>query len=428
MHDCGYVFSDGHWLRTGAVTISDSAGGGTQNITLVGTGTAPGVSLNPSSLTFGSAVAGTTAAAQSVTLTNIGSSPLRIATLTASGDFALDAGTTCSVSTPVAAANTCTIAVTFTPTASGVRTGVVTITDNASGGSQTITLSGTGTAPGVMLTPSSLSFGSTVVGTTAAAQSVTLTNTGTSPLSITALESSGDFTLDPSTTCSTSSPVAASTICTIAVTFSPTASGVRTGVVTITDNVSGGTQTIALAGTGAPSTDFSLSLNGSGTQTVTSGNTATYLFTVAPLYGQYSGTVNLSVNGLPSGATAAFSPSSVAANGGTQTITLRVQTSATSATTRGLPPAALPAIFLAMMLTALVGWWRVRRESLRWAVAPGLLFAALLATTFMAGCGGGGYPLSNVGGTPSGTYTITVTGTSGTMQHSTTVTLIVTAY
>ena len=193
---------------------------------------------------------GTTAAAQSVTLTNSGSSALTITALNASGDFALDPSTTCSTSSPVPAGSTCLIAATFSPVASGVRTGVITITDNASGGTQTIALSGTGTAPGVTLTPSSLTFGSTVIGTTATAQSVTLTNTGTSSLSITALAASGDFALDAGSTCSISTPVAAGNTCTIAVTFTPTASGVRTGVVTITDNASGGAQTIALTGTG----------------------------------------------------------------------------------------------------------------------------------------------------------------------------------
>ena len=254
-------------VRTGVVTITDNASGGTQNIALSGAGTAAGVTLTPSNLTFGSTVIGTTATAQSVTLTNTGTSSLSITALAASGDFALDAGSTCSISTPVAAGNTCTIAATFTPTATGVRTGVVTITDNASGGAQIIALTGTGTAPGVTLAPSSLTFGSTVVGTTTAVQSVTLNNTGTSALTISALAASGDFALDPSTTCSTSSPVAASGTCTIAVTFSPTAIGSRTGTVTISDNAGGGTQTITLSGSG---TAPGVSLNPS---SLTFGNT-----------------------------------------------------------------------------------------------------------------------------------------------------------
>jgi hypothetical protein len=236
--------------RTGTVTISDNASGGTQVIALTGAATAPGVTLAPSNLSFGSTVVGTpAAAAQSVTLTNNGTSPLTISAITATGDFALDPSTTCSTSNQVAAGGSCTVAVSFTPTAAGTRTGTVTISDNASGGTQVIELTGAATAPGVTLAPSNLSFGSTVVGTpAAAAQSVTLTNNGTSPLTISAITATGDFALDPSTTCSTSNQVAAGGSCTVAVSFVPTAAGTRTGTVTISDNASGGTQVIALTG------------------------------------------------------------------------------------------------------------------------------------------------------------------------------------
>jgi len=234
--------------ETGTLTLNDSQG--TQAVSLSGTGTAAGVSLSLSSLTSGSTVVGTTTEAQSVTLTNTGPSDLTITSLAVSGDFALDPSTTCSASTPVAPSGTCTIAVTFAPTAAGARTGSVTITDNASGGTQTIALSGTGTPAGVTLSLSNLTSGSTVVGTTTGAQTVTLTNTGPSDLTISSLAASGDFALDPSTTCSASTPVASSGTCTIAVTFAPMVAGVRTGLVVITDSASGSPQTISLTGTG----------------------------------------------------------------------------------------------------------------------------------------------------------------------------------
>ena len=232
-------------------TANDAASNSTPAVTVtVNAATGPGVTLAPSNLSFGSTVVGTpAAAAQSVTLTNNGTSPLTISAITATGDFALDPSTTCSTSNQVAAGGSCTVAVSFTPTAAGTRTGTVTISDNASGGTQVIALTGAATAPGVTLAPSNLSFGSTVVGTpAAAAQSVTLTNNGTSPLTISAITATGDFAQDPSTTCSTSNQVAAGGSCTVAVSFVPTAAGTRTGTVTISDNASGGTQVIALTG------------------------------------------------------------------------------------------------------------------------------------------------------------------------------------
>jgi hypothetical protein len=232
-------------------TANDAASNSTPAVTVtVNAATGPGVTLAPSNLSFGSTVVGTpAAAAQSVTLTNNGTSPLTISAITATGDFALDPSTTCSTSNQVAAGGSCTVAVSFVPTAAGTRTGTVTISDNASGGTQVIALTGAATAPGVTLAPSNLSFGSTVVGTpAAAAQSVTLTNNGTSPLTISAITATGDFAQDPSTTCSTSNQVAAGGSCTVAVSFVPTAAGTRTGTVTISDNASGGTQVIALTG------------------------------------------------------------------------------------------------------------------------------------------------------------------------------------
>jgi hypothetical protein len=92
-----------------------------------------------------------------------------------------------------------------------------------------------------------------------------------------------------------------------------------------------------------------------------------------------------------------------------------------------MPPTAPLALLLGAMLVPLAGWWGMRRDSRRWAAASCLLFGLLLATTFMAGCGAGGFPLPKAGGTPAGNYTVTVTGTSGSTSHSTTVSLTVTA-
>jgi len=123
---------------------------GSTTLTVTG---APGVSLSTTSLTFGNQDQGTTSSAQSITLTNTGNASLTITSimLTGSdpGDFTLTTtGTSCPYGGgSVAASGTCTINVTFTPTASGTRTASVNITDNAAGSPQTVSLTGMGAAP-----------------------------------------------------------------------------------------------------------------------------------------------------------------------------------------------------------------------------------------------------------------------------------------
>jgi hypothetical protein len=124
--------------RTASLKISDTAPGSPQPVSLSGTGLGPAVNLNPDTLTFGNQLAGITSAAQTATLTNLGSSPLSITSIDASGDFA----ETNTCNTSLAPGGNCQIAVTFTPTAAGNRVGAVTITDNAPGSPQIVSVSG----------------------------------------------------------------------------------------------------------------------------------------------------------------------------------------------------------------------------------------------------------------------------------------------
>lgn len=235
-----------HWLALVAIatlaTLAGCGGGGG------GGGTtpppAPAVTLSPSSLTFSSQIVGTTSAVQSVTLTNSGTATLSITSISVTGDFA----ETNACGNSVSAGSNCTVNVTFTPTATGSRSGSVSIVDNASGSPHTVNLTGTGQAPGpgVSLSTSSLTFSSQIVGTTSAAQSVTLTNSGNASLIITSISATGDF--GESDNCD--GAVAAGAACTINVTFTPSMSGTRLGTISISDNAANTPQTIGLTGGG----------------------------------------------------------------------------------------------------------------------------------------------------------------------------------
>jgi hypothetical protein len=103
----------------------------------------PGATVSPASLTFGNQAVQTTSAPQPVMLSNNGSAGLAISGITTSGDFAQTS--TCGAT--VAAGASCTINVTFTPTAASARTGSLSIADNAGTSPQTVALSGTGVPP-----------------------------------------------------------------------------------------------------------------------------------------------------------------------------------------------------------------------------------------------------------------------------------------
>jgi hypothetical protein len=199
------------------------------------------ISISPSSVGFGSVATGSSSAPQAVTVTNSGTAAAPVSSITTSGDFSQS--NTCGSS--IAAGSSCTVNVTFTPTATGTRTGNLTLT--ISGITNTVALSGTGVAPGPILTanPSSLTFAGTIVGTSSATQAVTVSNSGTTSATVSAITTSGDFS--QTNTCST---IAVGASCTVNVKFTPTTSGTRTGTLTITSNANNSPATVSLTGSG----------------------------------------------------------------------------------------------------------------------------------------------------------------------------------
>jgi hypothetical protein len=276
--------------RTGAITVTDNASGSPHSVSLTGTGIAPVGSISPNSLTFASQPLNTTSVYQTVTLSNTGTAPLNVNSVAITGAFALN-NNTCGSS--VAAGASCTIQVTFTPTVTGTSTGTLTVADSASGSPRVVSLTGNGIVPvtTVTFTPSLLTYTTQNTGTTSTAQTVTLTNTGSATLTVISVTTTGDFA--QTNTCGTS--VAAGAKCTIAVTFSPTADGTRTGLLTIGDNATNSPQIVSLTGTGftptpvvvltPPSLTFTTQNTGttSTAQTVTLKNTGTLALTLTSI-------------------------------------------------------------------------------------------------------------------------------------------------
>lgn len=212
-------------------------------VTKISASAAPSVSLSPTSLQYSPLAIGSTSQSQSVLLRDMGSSPLSISSITSNGDFA----ETDNCGSSVSAAGSCTLSVTFTPTAAGTRSGSILFQDNAAGSPHVINLTGSGAVAIVALSPASLSFSTQPVGTASAAQSVTLTNTGTATLNVSSIQIAGDF----AQVNNCPSALASNRSCTFNVSFTPTVTGTRNGTLTLSDNAQSSPQSVTLTGTGS---------------------------------------------------------------------------------------------------------------------------------------------------------------------------------
>ena len=235
-------------VRTGMLTITDTLG--THTTALSGNGTTGALTVTPSTLQFADTALGGTTAQKAVVVSNTGNAALTIISAVVTGDYAATGN--CAGAT-LAAGTSCTMAVTFSPTAVGARAGTLTLTLNgASSSAALVTLAGNGTgAFSLVLTPTSEDFGTQLTGTTSTVRNITVSNTGTIPGTLGAISASGDFQLTANT-CGTTLPP--QTGCTVSIAFTPTATGTRSGLLTAASGA--GIRTATLTGTGtAPATD-----------------------------------------------------------------------------------------------------------------------------------------------------------------------------
>lgn len=227
--------------RNGAVAITDNAAASPQQVTLQGQGIGPAATLGAVNVSFPNQLVGTTSAPQAVTLTSSGETALAITSITASGDFAQT--NDCPISLPNG--QSCTIQITFKPTARGVRIGGLSIVDDATTSPEQASLSGPGIAPIVSLSKTSLAFGAQVLNVPITG-TVNLNNIGDAPLAISSITAGGDFT--QTNNCPAS--LAAQAGCTISITFQPTVTGARSGTLTLTNSAADSPQSLPLSGTG----------------------------------------------------------------------------------------------------------------------------------------------------------------------------------
>ena len=408
---------------TAAVAVVNPIAGGTASNT-VGLLIKPEIEVSPASLVFTAQLIGKTSAGQPVSVTNNTSGSLAINNISLTGDFAQS--NDCGSGSAIAAQSSCTITVTFQPSATGQSSGVLTINDAGAGHPHTVTLTGYGASvPVAVISATTLSFAGQLVGTTSAAQSIAIVNGGTQPLSITAITISGAFT--QTNTCSAT--IAPGDHCGIAVAFAPVAAGSAAGSVTITHNADSSPAVVTLAGAG---TDFSLASasNGSTSASVSAGGIATFNLSLGGS-GGFAGPVALTCSGAPSLATCSISPPSITLSAaGPSNFTVTVTTTAPGAGSQSFAGGAGSGMLLAGLLALLTMMaLALRRQPARAHWAFGAPAVAIAGVLLMAGCGGGGgggtsRPAPSPG-TPAGTYSITVTGASGTATRTVTLSLTV---
>ena len=241
-------------VYTGSATIPSSGPNSPQTVNLSGTGLQASLNLSPS-LAFANTQVGGTSPTKTATLTNPNSVGLTISSVATSGDFAI---VTDGCTGVLPANSSCTVTLTFDPTMQGAETGGLIITSNAKNSPATIALKGTGTLSPLVLTPTSLSFGAVMHGTTSPDKFVTLVNNnpasgGTINIS-SVTTNNAVFAVDLGSTTCGSTLAGGGASCMIAVNFSPTTTGTVSAALSIVDS----------AGTGAASTTQKVSLAGTG--------------------------------------------------------------------------------------------------------------------------------------------------------------------
>jgi len=240
----------------GGLTVTND-GGVNVVAAVTGTGVQAGLSVTPSSASFGSVVTGNTNS-QTIQVKNSGTASLTVSQVAASGSGFSVSGVSAPLTLAPGASSTFNVQ--YAPTTAGAVNGSVSIVSNASNSPAAVSLSGTGVAATYTLSvsPGSLSFGSVNDGSTAS-QGFTVTNTGNSNVAISGMTASGaGYSIVSGGSAVTLSPNQSTSV---SVQFAPTVAGAVNGSVTVASNATG-SNGVTLSGTGvAPQVSHTVALN-----------------------------------------------------------------------------------------------------------------------------------------------------------------------
>jgi hypothetical protein len=355
----------------------------------------PTISVSPTSLSFGVQLVAVPSQPQFVTLTNNTSNPigLTLPPTSTNPDFAGTASGSMPCATPLAGGASCTIGVIFMPAIAGAVSATLNIVDALDGPAHPIqvalTGTGSGTAPNITITPTSLTFPGTLLTQTSAPMLVSIGNNGNLPLSISAIAAAPAVFAEISNTAACNNgnfPIviaANGTPCMVSVTFGPVAAtppGPVTGALTITQT-GGNVSTVPLSGT---AWDFSVTAASS--VSVVKGGSGSFAVTVTGL-GEFAGAVSFTCT--PGTLIASCSVPNITAApapGTTMNGSLMASAFIVPPESMKVPPSALlrQVIFIMLALALLFMIPTVRRLRTRVGMA-----GAMLMFVLVAGCSGG---------------------------------------
>jgi hypothetical protein len=215
----------------------------------------PGATLSTATLSFGNQVLQTSSGTMSASLSNTGTANLVLSTVTLGGTNPAEftRSGTCAAAVSLAPAASCSVDVTFKPTAIGTRSATITIGHNATPNTSVLSLTGSGAsapAPAAGLSATTLAFGNQTIGMTSAAKMVSISNTGTANLVLGSITTTGANAADFAPSNCSNTTLTPGTNCSISVTFTPAALNARTAALSIASNAGGSPHGVALSGNG----------------------------------------------------------------------------------------------------------------------------------------------------------------------------------
>lgn len=322
---------------SGSISIVTGASGSPTTVALSGTGTSAGMSVTPSSISFGNVPDGTTGT-QVVTLKNTGTGSLVVSSESVTGTGFSVTGFAAQTLAPNASM---TFNAVFSPVSDGSASGSISVATNLPASPTTIPLSGTGTQTGISITPSSVAFGNVADGATGT-QLITLKNTGTANLVVSSESVTGTGF---SVTGFVAQTLTANGTMTFNAVFSPTTAGAVSGSIFVSTNLPNSPTAIALTGTGTQpamsvtpsSVSFGTVADGTGsTQAITLRNTgnANLVVSSESVTGTGFSVVNFTAETLTPGSSmsfnAVFAPASAGAVSGSISVSTNLPASPTA--------------------------------------------------------------------------------------------------